>query len=51
MNQSNIYVLGSINLAREILSPADNIERALSAISRDEEQSQSIKNLPDLSYN
>tara|TARA_Y100001970_G_scaffold291777_1_gene430268 strand:+ start:157 stop:822 length:666 start_codon:yes stop_codon:yes gene_type:complete len=38
---------GSINLAREILSPADNIERALSAISRDEEQSQSIKNLID----
>ena len=38
---------GSINLARDILSPADNIERALSAIPKDAEQSQAIKNLID----
>jgi len=38
---------GSINLARDILSPSDNIERALSAIPEDEDHSQSIKNLID----
>ncbi len=38
---------GSINLARDILSPSDNIERALSAIPEDEDHSQSIKNLLD----
>ena len=38
---------GSINLARDILSPGDNIERALSAIPDDIEHSDSIKNLID----
>ena len=38
---------GSINLARDILSPSDNIERALSAIPEDENHSQSITNLID----
>ena len=36
---------GSINLARDILSPADNLERALSALPEKEEHSQNIKNL------
>jgi len=36
---------GSINLAREILSPGDNLERALAAIPENENFSQSIKNL------
>ena len=36
---------GSVNLARDILSPGDNLERALSAINEEEEHSQSIKNL------
>ena len=36
---------GSINLIREILSPGDNLERALEAIPKDEKLSQSIKNL------
>ena len=36
---------GSVNFARDILSPGDNLERALSAINEDEEHSQSIKNL------
>ena len=36
---------GSVNLARDILSPGDNLERALSAISKEEEHPQSIKNL------
>tara|TARA_B100000575_G_scaffold179393_1_gene143914 strand:- start:299 stop:991 length:693 start_codon:yes stop_codon:yes gene_type:complete len=36
---------GSINLARDILSPADNLERALSALPEKEEYSQNIKNL------
>ena len=36
---------GSVNLARDILSPADNLDRALSAINEDEEHPQSIKNL------
>lgn len=38
---------GAINLARDFLSPGDNIERALSAIPQDEEHSDSIKNLID----
>ena len=38
---------GAINLARDFLSPGDNIERALSAISQDEDHPQSIKNLID----
>ena len=38
---------GSINLARDILSPGDNIERALFAIPDDIEHSDSIKNLID----
>ena len=38
---------GSVNFARDILSPGDNLERALSVINEEEEQSQSIKNLID----
>ena len=38
---------GSINLARDILSPGDNLERALDALPKKEEQSQNIKNLID----
>ena len=38
---------GSINLARDILSPGDNLERALDALPEDENHSQSIKNLID----
>ena len=36
---------GSINFARDILSPGDNLERALSAVNTEEEHSDSIKNL------
>ena len=36
---------GSVNFARDILSPGDNLDRALSAINEEEEHSQSIKNL------
>ena len=36
---------GSVNFARDILSPGDNLERALSVINEEEEHSQSIKNL------
>ena len=37
---------GSVNLARDILSPGDNLDRALSAINKEEEEHpQSIKNL------
>ena len=36
---------GSINLIREILSPGDNLERALASIPKNEKLSQSIKNL------
>jgi molecular chaperone GrpE len=35
----------SVNFARDILSPGDNLERALSAINEEEEHPQSIKNL------
>ena len=38
---------GSINLARDILSPGDNLERALDALPEDENYSESIKNLID----
>ena len=38
---------GSINLARDILSPGDNLERALEALPEDENHSESIKNLID----
>ena len=38
---------GSVNFARDILSPGDNLERALSAINEEEEHPQSIKNLID----
>ena len=38
---------GSINLARDILSPGDNLERALDALPEDENHPQSIKNLID----
>ncbi len=38
---------GSINLARDILSPADNLERALDALPEKEEYSQNIRNLVD----
>tara|TARA_B100001250_G_scaffold62296_1_gene48732 strand:+ start:2064 stop:2744 length:681 start_codon:yes stop_codon:yes gene_type:complete len=36
---------GSVNFARDILSPGDNLERALSAIDKQEDHPQSIKNL------
>ena len=36
---------GSISFARDILSPGDNLERALSAINQEEDHPQSIKNL------
>ncbi len=38
---------GSINLARDILSPGDNLERALDALPENENHSESIKNLVD----
>ena len=38
---------GSINLARDILSPGDNLERALGALPENENHPQSIKNLID----
>ena len=38
---------GSINLARDILSPGDNLERALDALPEAENHSESIKNLID----
>ena len=38
---------GSINLARDILSPGDNLERALDALPEDENHPESIKNLSD----
>ena len=38
---------GAINLARDFLSPGDNVERALSAFPQDEKHSQPIKNLID----
>ena len=41
----DIIKFGSTNLARDILSPADNLERALDALPETEEYSQSIKNL------
>ena len=36
---------GSVNFARDILSPSDNLDRALSAIDKEEDHPQSIKNL------
>ncbi len=36
---------GSVSFARDILSPGDNLERALSAINQEEDHTQSIKNL------
>ena len=36
---------GSVNFARDILSPIDNLERALSAINKEDDHPQSIKNL------
>ena len=36
---------GSVNFARDILSPGDNLERALSAINQEGDHPQSIKNL------
>ena len=38
---------GSTNLARDILSPNDNLSRALDAIPKEEKRSDSIKNLID----
>ena len=38
---------GSINLARDILSPGDNLSRALEAIPEDEKTSEKFKNLID----
>tara|TARA_B100000029_G_C17492263_1_gene929549 strand:+ start:162 stop:851 length:690 start_codon:yes stop_codon:yes gene_type:complete len=36
---------GSVNLARDVLSPSDNLERALSAINKEQDYPQSIKKL------
>ena len=36
---------GSVNFARDILSPGDNLERALSVINKEEDHPQSIQNL------
>ena len=36
---------GSVNFARDILSPGDNLERALSAINQEEDHPHSIRNL------
>jgi molecular chaperone GrpE len=36
---------GSANFARDILSPGDNLERALSAVNKEEDHSDSINNL------
>ena len=36
---------GGVNLARDILSPGDNLERALSSVNKEEKHSESIKNL------
>ena len=36
---------GSVNFARDILSPGDNLERALSAINQEEDHPQSFRNL------
>ena len=41
----DLIKFGSINLIREILSPGDNLERALASIPKNEKLSQSIKNL------
>ena len=38
---------GSANLARDILSPSDNMDRALEVIPKDEKMSESISNLVD----
>ena len=38
---------GSINLARDILSPSDNLSRAIDAIPSDEKMPESINNLID----
>ena len=38
---------GSINLARDILSPSDNLSRAIESIPSDEKISESINNLID----
>ena len=38
---------GSINLARDMLSPDDNLTRALDAIPKEEKNSETIKNLID----
>jgi len=38
---------GSVNFARDILTPGDNLERALSAIDKDADHPESIKNLID----
>ena len=42
---------GSMNLARDILSPDDNLTRALEAIPREEKNSEGIKNLNRWSKN
>ena len=41
----DLIKFSSINLIREILSPGDNLERALAAIPKDEKLPQAIKNL------
>tara|TARA_Y100001936_G_C15967507_1_gene609212 strand:- start:328 stop:1020 length:693 start_codon:yes stop_codon:yes gene_type:complete len=46
-DKTDAIKFGSINFARDILSPGDNLERALSALPEKEEYSQNIKNLVD----
>ena len=45
--KSELIKYGTANLVREILSPGDNLERALGAIPKDEKLSSSIENLTD----
>ena len=45
--KSELIKYGTANLIREILSPGDNLERALDAIPKDEKLSSSINNLID----
>ena len=45
MEKIHLIKFSNINLVREILSPGDNLERALAAIPKDEKLPQSVKNL------
>ena len=46
-DKSDSIKYGSANLARDILSPNDNLSRALNAIPREEKRNESINNLID----